>query len=104
MIEFFVNMSTSRKVLLIQCAGLGFNLLEAYPDLFACLGLSFSPYTPIFPAVTCTAQATMRTGLPPYRHGIIANGRFDRQVRRVDFWQQSARLVDGERIWQVNSF
>ena len=37
-------------------------------------------------------QATMRTASPPSQHGIIANGRFDRRARRVDFWQQSARL------------
>ena len=42
----------------------------------------------------------MRTALPPSRHGIIANGRFDRRSGKVEFWNQSAWLYAGERIWE----
>ncbi len=62
--------------------------------------LRFKPMTPVFPAVTCTAQATMRTALPPAKHNIIANGRFDRRSGKVEFWNQSAWLYSGERIWE----
>ena len=92
-------MPENRKLLLVQCAGLGYNLACRHHDLLDATGLAFQPCSPVFPAVTCPAQATMRTALPPARHGIVANGRFDRLARRVDFWQQSARLVHGERIW-----
>jgi len=55
---------------------------------------------PVFPAVTSVAQATLTTGLPPAKHGIVANGRYDRAAMAGHFWEQSARLVSGKRIWQ----
>ncbi len=54
----------------------------------------------VLPAVTCTAQATFRTASPPAEHGMIANGRYFRDLRKVMFWKQSAELVEGERIWE----
>lgn len=55
---------------------------------------------PAFPAVTCTAQATYLTGLPPAGHGIVANGWFNRELAEVHFWKQSNRLVHGEKLWE----
>ncbi|MBQ6472131.1 MAG: alkaline phosphatase family protein [Victivallales bacterium] len=63
--------------------------------------LSFSPFQCVFPAVTCTAAATMRTALPPSQHGIICNGRYDRSTCKTEFWCQSAKLVRGGRIWDM---
>jgi len=54
---------------------------------------------PAFPAVTCTAQATYLTGLPPSRHGIVANGWYNRELAEVHFWKQSNRLVHGDKLW-----
>lgn len=87
------------KILLVQCAALGYETSCRHETIRLALDLPFQPLTPVFPAVTCCAQATIRTALPPQAHGVIANGRFDRRSRRVDFWNQSARLVAGERIW-----
>ena len=56
-------------------------------------------YTPAFPAVTCTAQSSITTGLPPARHGIVANGWYDRESAEVRFWKQSNHLVHGEKLW-----
>jgi len=56
--------------------------------------------SPVFPAVTCTAQATYLTGLPPARHGIVGNGWYDRELAEVHFWKQSNRLVHGEKLWE----
>lgn len=53
------------------------------------------------PAVTCTSQATMLTGLLPREHGIVANGWFDRTLGEVQFWKQSNRLVAGEKVWDL---
>ena len=50
------------------------------------------------PAVTCTAQATMLTGLPPSKHGIVGNGWLFRDTMEVRFWQQSAALVEGDLL------
>ena len=86
------------KLLILECAGL--DMHAAMVGNLASLGLDFHPVTPPFPAVTCVSQATMRTGLSPREHGIVANGRFDRKSRRVEFWGQSAGLYRGERLWE----
>src|SRR5215204_1076092 len=55
---------------------------------------------PVFPAVTCSAQSTYLTGLPPSEHGIVGNGWYDRDLAEVQFWKQSNHLVRGRRIWE----
>ena len=56
---------------------------------------------PAFPAVTCTAQSTYLTGLPPAGHGIVANGWYDRDYDEHRFWKQSNHLVQGEKLWEA---
>ena len=56
-------------------------------------------YAPEFPAVTCTAQSSLTTGTSPARHGIVANGWYDRESAEVRFWKQSNPLVRGEKLW-----
>ncbi len=58
-------------------------------------------YAPEFPAVTCTAQSSIVTGLPVSSHGIVANGWYDRESAEVRFWKQSNHLVKGEKLWDV---
>jgi predicted AlkP superfamily pyrophosphatase or phosphodiesterase len=53
------------------------------------------------PAVTCTAQSTLVTGLPPSGHGAVANGWYFRDLSEIWFWRQSNRLVGGEKIWET---
>ncbi len=55
---------------------------------------------PVLPAVTCTAQCTYLTGLPPSGHGAVANGWYDRELAEHHFWKQSNRLVHGEKLWE----
>jgi len=55
----------------------------------------------VFPAVTCTAQATMLTGKLPRDHGIVANGWYFRDLAEVMFWRQSNQLVQAEQIWDT---
>ncbi|MBU6399070.1 MAG: alkaline phosphatase family protein [Verrucomicrobia bacterium] len=59
-----------------------------------------SVIVPAFPAVTCTAQSTYLTGLPPARHGIVANGWYNRELAEVQFWKQSEHLVQGRKLWE----
>jgi len=54
-----------------------------------------------FPALTCSAQASMVTGLPPADHGIVGNGWYDRESHEVRFWKQSNQLVHGEKVWET---
>ena len=56
---------------------------------------------PPLPAVTCTAQSTMLTGLPPSGHGVVGNGWHDRTLGEVQFWKQSNHLVAGEKVWET---
>ena len=56
---------------------------------------------PVLPAVTCSAQATMLTGLPPRGHGVVGNGWYFRDLAEVFFWRQSNRLVEGEKLWET---
>ena len=66
-------------------------------------GLKFEPKESVFPAVTCVAQATLRTGLSPIEHGMISNGYWSEELRKPIFWEQSCKLVKGERVWSKNS-
>lgn len=59
------------------------------------------PLQEITPALTCSAQSTLLTGLPPSEHGIVANGWYFRDLSEVWLWRQSNRLVAGEKIWEA---
>lgn len=56
---------------------------------------------PVFPAVTCTVQASILSGKYPREHGIIANGLYDRETRNVSFWEQPSSLVQAKRAWDI---
>jgi predicted AlkP superfamily pyrophosphatase or phosphodiesterase len=90
-----------KRLLVVQIAGLGLNLSRRPELAEAVSGLTGSPLLPPFPAVTCTAQATFRTAHDPDVHGIVANGWLDRLTHRTTFWEQSADLVSGPRIWEA---
>ncbi len=106
------------RICFILVAGLDQALLSrALPENLPTLS-SFKhrvPYRPAFPAVTCTAQATLTTGVNPDRHGIICNGLYthgDAALRQhldlsnhadarmnVSFWEQSNTLLQAPRLW-----
>lgn len=55
---------------------------------------------PNFPAVTTSAQSTYITGVPATEHGIVGNGWYDREYCEINFWKQSDKLVQAEKIWE----
>ena len=55
----------------------------------------------VVPAVTCTVQSTLLTGLPPSGHGAVANGWYFREQAEVMLWRQSNRLIAGEKVWDA---
>ncbi|HEX9905324.1 MAG TPA: alkaline phosphatase family protein, partial [Propylenella sp.] len=59
------------------------------------------PLRTVLPAVTCTAQATLLTGLMPSGHGAVANGWYFRDIAEVNLWRQSHHLIAGEKIWEA---
>ena len=86
------------KKLNVIAAGLGYRLLERN-GMLEMAGLRFHSAPSVFPAVTCVAQASLRTGLAPAEHGMVSNGWWSEELRRPLFWEQSARLVKGRRVW-----
>jgi hypothetical protein len=91
-----------KPLLVLNVVGLTPALLRHAPRLAALAKDGFAaPMTPVLPAVTCSAQASMLTGLPPSGHGIVGNGWYDRERAEVAFWKQSAHLVSGERVWDA---
>ncbi len=86
------------SVCVINVVGLTPDLLPHAPRINS-LGTA-RPWTSPYPAVTCTAQATMLTGLAPREHGIVGNGWLFRDTGEVRFWQQSNRLVQGDKLYQ----
>jgi predicted AlkP superfamily pyrophosphatase or phosphodiesterase len=80
------------KSLIVIAAGLGYEDLEKR-NLLKMAGLEFKPAESIFPAVTCVAQATFRTALEPFEHGMTSNGYFSRDLFKPSFWEQNSSLV-----------
>ncbi|TAN35983.1 MAG: alkaline phosphatase family protein [Verrucomicrobia bacterium] len=87
----------TQKLLIVNAAALGWRLVQRQPPPAP---LVFQPLESVFPAVTCPAQAAFRTGLSPAACGAESNGLFLRDLRKVSFWEQSAALVRGPRIWE----
>jgi predicted AlkP superfamily pyrophosphatase or phosphodiesterase len=90
-------------VLVILAVGLSPALVgEHTPNLkrLAARG-ALRPLRTVTPAVTCTVQSTLVTGLMPSGHGAVANGWYFRDLSEVWLWRQSNRLVAGEKIWEA---
>jgi len=91
------------RTAIINVVGLSESLLGAHTpriNAFRDRGV-LSRIVPAFPAVTCTAQSNYLTGQPPARHGIVANGWYNRELAEVQFWKQSNHLVGGRKIWDI---
>jgi len=91
---------SARKLLIVDVAALGWDLATRSTALGGGEGVAFHPIETVFPALTCTVQASFRTEALPCFHGVVANGFYGRHLRRAFFWEQSARLVYGRRIWE----
>jgi predicted AlkP superfamily pyrophosphatase or phosphodiesterase len=83
--------ASHKKLLIVQAAGLARTLPTE--------GLTYHRCESVFPAVTCSVQASFRTASGPGEHGMVANGRYFRELHKVHFWEQSADLYTGERLW-----
>jgi len=85
------------KVCVLNVVGLTPKLAAHAPRISA-LGKA-QPWRSPLPAVTCTAQATMLTGMAPSKHGIVGNGWLFRDTGEVRLWQQSNALIQGEPLY-----
>jgi len=93
-------MANSTAVLLV--VGLNRSLLAHAPRLrgFADAGV-VRTLRPVLPAVTCSVQASMLTGVEPREHGIVGNGWYNRELAEVQFWKQSNHLVGRQKVWET---
>jgi predicted AlkP superfamily pyrophosphatase or phosphodiesterase len=89
-----------QPLVLLNAVGLTRRLLPLAPRLHALAAAGWIvSLREVLPAVTCTAQATILTGQPPDRHGVVGNGWLFRDTGEVRFWQQSNRLLQSEPIY-----
>ncbi|AGA29338.1 putative AP superfamily protein [Singulisphaera acidiphila DSM 18658] len=89
-------------LVLINAVGLTGRLLAHAPWLRALAEAGWSrSLREVVPAVTCTAQASLLTGLPPSGHGIVGNGWLFRETGEVRFWQQSNALLQAEPLYKT---
>jgi len=93
----------ARPLVVIDIVGLTPDLMgEHTPRLNGLVKDGFmATMSDVFPAVTCTAQATMLTGKLPREHGIVANGWYFRDLAEVMLWRQSNQLVQAEQVWDT---
>ena len=87
------------KLLLVQAAALSHDFWETRKKAEFWRKLKSCAADTVFPAVTCTVQASLRTASPPGNHGMVSNGFLDRKLKKAFFWEQSSCLYEGERIW-----
>ena len=91
------------RTLVLNVVGLTLDLLGQDTPHLAALAQrgGVRPLSTITPAVTCSVQSTILTGLLPHDHGIVGNGWYFRDLAEVYLWRQSNSLVEGEKIWEA---
>ena len=90
------------SLIVINAVGLTARLLPHAPRLSALARAGWQrSLGEVVPAVTCTAQAALLTGVPASRHGIVGNGWLFRDTGEVRFWQQSNRLLQAEPLYRT---
>jgi len=78
--------------------------VSAMPQLRALMaGGEIAEMAPGFPCVTCPVQAAMTTGRRPAEHGIVANGIYWRDRRRVEMWTAPNDCIERPQIWDLLS-
>lgn len=87
-------------LVLVNAVGLTPRLLPHAARLSALAARGWAvPMRDVVPAVTMSAQATILTGEPVERHGIVGNGWLFRDTNEVRFWQQSNKLIQAEPLY-----
>jgi predicted AlkP superfamily pyrophosphatase or phosphodiesterase len=92
----------ARFVVLLSIPGLRARDLASMPNLSRLMvGGGHAILVPSFPAVTCPVQANMTTGKPPRDHGVVANGFYWRDQRRVEMWTAWNDCIEQPQIWDI---
>ena len=73
--------------------------MENFRSLVA--GGETADLVPGFPCVTCPVQAAMTTGKPARGHGVVANGFYWRENRKVEMWTSPNDCIERPQIWDL---
>ena len=85
----------AKPVVLLSVPGLRERDVAAMPRLRELTaGGEIGELVPSFPCVTCPVQANMTTGLPPWAHGVIANGFYWREPPQVEMWTSPNECIE----------
>ncbi|MFB4313815.1 alkaline phosphatase family protein [Actinomadura sp. 21ATH] len=91
-----------RPLVVIDVVGVTPRLLPHMPNLRSVAAGGFQAnLETVLPAVTCSVQSTLLTGLLPRDHGIVGNGWFFRDLGEVHLWRQHNALVRGPKLWDA---
>lgn len=89
-----------QPLVLLNTVGLTSRHLDQAPRLAALAQKGWHrPLAECLPALTCSSQATLLTGVTPQRHGIVGNGWLFRDTMEIRCWQQSNRLLQAEPLY-----
>ncbi|MCA9168545.1 MAG: alkaline phosphatase family protein [Planctomycetales bacterium] len=92
----------SEHVILLSIPGLRQQDLARMPRLSSLVaGGDLAALVPSFPAVTWPVQANMLTGQLPAEHGVVANGFFWRDSKRVEMWTAGNDKILAPQIWDL---
>jgi hypothetical protein len=90
----------STPLILLSIPGLRRGDLDSMPRLQSLgAGGGLAELVPSFPAVTCPVQANMTTGTLPCEHGVVANGFYWRDQRRIEMWTAGNECILRPQIW-----
>jgi len=93
-----------KKTILLSIPGLREKDVAGMPNLRALTaGGSMAELVPGFPCVTCPVQAAMTTGKRPDVHGVVANGFYWRDERRVEMWTSPNDCIESPQVWDLLS-
>jgi predicted AlkP superfamily pyrophosphatase or phosphodiesterase len=93
---------STKNLVVLDVVGLTSRLLAHMPRLSALAAHGFrAELQTTFPAVTCSVQSSLLTGLPPSAHGVVGNGWYFRDLGEAYFWRQHNALVRGEKVWET---
>ncbi|MEA2013659.1 MAG: alkaline phosphatase family protein [Verrucomicrobiota bacterium] len=96
-----------KKLLIINIAALGHNISSLMKEKgynASWTGLLKGKVNSVFPAVTCSVQASFKTASTPDVHGMTFNGFFDQKLCKPLFWEQSSKLLDISPFWNEKEF
>lgn len=92
----------SEHVILLSIPGLREKDVAGMPHLCELTaGGEIANLVPNFPCVTCPVQAAMTTGKRPRSHGIVGNGFYWRERRRVEMWTSPSDCFERPQLWDL---